>query len=95
VVVIHHGKLLFDGELAALVGKFTAHKTIVVKLEDDEADLQAYGEVVSREEGVVTLRVPREETPRVTSRILAHLPVIDLTVEDPPIEEVIEQVFAG
>jgi ABC-2 type transport system ATP-binding protein len=95
VVVIHHGKLLFDGELAALVGKFTAHKTIVVKLEDDEADLQAYGEVVSREEGVVTLRVPREETPRVTSRILADLPVIDLTVEDPPIEEVIEQVFAG
>ncbi len=95
VIVIHHGKLLFDGELAALVGKFTAHKTIVVKLEDGDANLDGYGEVISREEGVVTLRVPREETPRVTGRILADLPVMDLTVEDPPIEEVIERVFAA
>jgi len=95
VIVIHHGKLLFDGELAALVGRFTSHKTIVVKLEDGEANLEKYGDVVSWEEGEVTLRVPREETPRVTSRILADLPVIDLTVEDPPIEEVIERVFAG
>jgi viologen exporter family transport system ATP-binding protein len=95
VIVIHHGRLLFDGELAALVGRFTAHKTIVVKLEDGEAKLDGYGEVISHEEGVVTLRVPREETPRVTGRILADLPVMDLTVEDPPIEEVIERVFAA
>jgi len=42
----------------------------------------------------VTLRVPKAETPRTTARLLADLPVIDLTVEDPPIEEVIERVFA-
>jgi ABC-2 type transport system ATP-binding protein len=41
------------------------------------------------------LRVPKAETPRVTARLLADLPVIDLTVEDPPIEEVIERVFAN
>ena len=100
VIVIHHGKLLFDGELSSLVDRFTAHKTIVVKLEDGEAERVLanpgnYGEVISHEEGVVTLRVLREETPRVTGRILADLPVIDLTVEDPPIEEVIDRVFAG
>ena len=95
VVVIHHGRLLFDGDLAALVGRFTAHKTIVVKLEDNAADLRSYGEVITQDEGAVTLRVPREETARVTSRILADQPVIDLTVEDPPIEEVIERVFAA
>ena len=100
VIVIHHGRLLFDGELAALVGQFTAHKTIVVKLDEGAdaaagAGLAAYGEVVSEEDGAVTLRVPRAETARVTGRILADLPVVDLTVEDPPIEEVIERVFAG
>jgi len=94
VIVIHHGKLLFDGELSALVQRFTAHKTIVVQLEDCLADLQAYGQVVTCEDGHVTLRVPKAETARVTERLLADLPVIDLTVEDPPIEEVIEQVFA-
>ncbi len=94
VVVIHHGKLLFDGDLSRLVQRFTAHKTIVVQLEDCRDDLGAYGEVVSCEEGYATLRVPKGETARVTERILADLPVIDLTVEDPPIEEVIERVFA-
>jgi ABC-2 type transport system ATP-binding protein len=94
VIVIHHGKLLFDGELAELVKRFTAHKTIVVQLKDCAADLNAYGEVVSCEDGRLTLRVPKTETARVTERLLADLPVIDLTVADPPIEEVIEQVFA-
>ncbi len=94
VIVIHNGKLLFDGELAQLVQQFTAHKTIVVQLPDVYADLHTYGDVVSREDGHVTLRVPKAETARVTERLLADLPVIDLLVEDPPIEEVIERVFA-
>ena len=93
VIVIHHGRLLFDGDLSDLVQKFTAHKTIVVQLEDCAADLHAYGEVVSCEDGRVTLRVPKAETAHVTERLLADLPVIDLLVEDPPIEEVIERVF--
>jgi ABC-2 type transport system ATP-binding protein len=94
VIVIHLGRLLFDGDLSALVERFTAHKTIVVQLGDCRDDLSSYGEVVSCEEGYVTLRVPKAETARVTERLLADLPVIDLTVEDPPIEEVIERVFA-
>jgi ABC-2 type transport system ATP-binding protein len=94
VIVIHHGKLLFDGELSDLVSRFTAHKTIVVQLHDCEADLRAYGEVISCEDGRQTLRVPKAETARVTGRLLADLPVADLTVSDPPIEEVIEQVFS-
>jgi ABC-2 type transport system ATP-binding protein len=95
VIVIHRGRLLFDGDLADLVRRFTAHKTIVVRLEDCHADLHAYGEVVSCDEGEFTLRVPKAQTARVTERILADLPVIDLLVEDPPIEEVIERVFAA
>ena len=95
VIVIHLGHLLFDGELADLVQRFTAHKTIVVRLEDCRTDLRAYGDVVSCEEGSFTLRVPKAETARVTGRILADLPVIDLLVEDPPIEEIIERVFTG
>jgi ABC-2 type transport system ATP-binding protein len=94
VVVIHHGRLLFDGDLAALVQRFSPHKTIVVELEHGSADLSAFGEVVSTEDGRVTLRVPKASTARITERLLASLPVADLTVEDPPIEDVIEQVFS-
>ncbi|MBI2502647.1 MAG: ATP-binding cassette domain-containing protein [Candidatus Latescibacteria bacterium] len=94
VVIIHHGQLLFDGELASLVQRFSPHKTIVVDLEREELDLGGYGEVVQREGGRVTLRVPKADTARVTARLLSEVPVVDLTVEDPQIEEVIEQVFS-
>ena len=93
VVVIHNGKLLFDGDLSILVQKFTSHKTIQVKLGDCQTDLNVYGEVLSCADGHYTLRIPKAETARVTERILAELPVVDLLVEDPPIEEVIERVF--
>jgi ABC-2 type transport system ATP-binding protein len=94
VVVIHHGRLLYDGDLSLLVKKFTSYKTIIVQLGDCQVDLHSYGEVISCEDGRVTLRVPKDETSRVTERLLADLPVVDLLVEDPPIEEVIERVFA-
>jgi ABC-2 type transport system ATP-binding protein len=94
VIVIHEGKLLFDGDLSALLDRFSSHKTIVVQLETCPDRLSGYGEVISCEDGLVTLRVPKAETSRTTARLLADLPVIDLTVEDSPIEEVIERVFA-
>jgi ABC-2 type transport system ATP-binding protein len=94
VIVIHRGRLLFDGELADLVSRFSPHKTIVVDLREGPVDLAPYGQVVSSEDGRVTLRVAKQDTARVTSRLLADLPILDLTVEDPPIEEVIERVFA-
>ncbi len=95
VIVIHHGKLLFDGQLAALVASFASHKTVTVELAEPRGDLGSYGEVVSHDDLRTVLRVPKSETPRLTARLLADLPVLDLKVEDPPIEEVIERVFAG
>ena len=94
VIVIHHGQLLFDGDLSALVQKFSPCKTIVVDLDEEGLDLSSYGEIVHDDGTRVTLLVPKEDTARVTGELLSALPVVDLTVEEPPIEEVIEQVFA-
>jgi ABC-2 type transport system ATP-binding protein len=49
---------------------------------------------MSRADGRIVLRVPKAETSATTARLLAEVPVIDLTIEDPPIEDVIERVFA-
>lgn len=95
VVVIHRGRLLFDGALDDLVARFSSHKTIVVQVrEAANVDPARYGEVASVEDGRVRLRVPKADTARVTAQLLAELPVEDLTVEDPPLEDVIEHVFA-
>jgi ABC-2 type transport system ATP-binding protein len=94
VIVIHHGRILFDGALAALADEFAAYKTIGVVLENGGAPLDAYGEVVYHDGDRVSLRVPKAETSRVAARLLADHEVLDLTIEEPPIEDVIESVFA-
>lgn len=99
VVVIHHGRILYDGALSELVQRFASHKTLNLELEEGDegagTDLSRYGEVVSSGAGRASLRIPKAETPATTARLLSELPVKDLTVEDPPIEEVIERVFSA
>jgi ABC-2 type transport system ATP-binding protein len=100
VIVLYRGKLLFDGDLLALVERFDPHKTIVVQLEHgvgSESDLkkafEEFGEVISVVDGRVTLRVAKSSTSEVAARLLAALPVVDLSIVDPTVEDVIEQVF--
>ncbi|MCA9947830.1 MAG: AAA family ATPase, partial [Anaerolineales bacterium] len=84
VIVIHHGRLLFDGDLSKLVEKFSAFKTVGFTLSNSVADLSQYGEVVSVDGLRVTMRVPKEKTSAVTTRLLNELVVDDLTVEAIP-----------
>jgi viologen exporter family transport system ATP-binding protein len=94
VVVIHHGRILYDGPLTGLADQFAAYKTIGVAVENGNADLSRYGEVIHTEGDWITLRVPKADTSSVTARLLTEEQVLDLNVEDPPIEDVIELVFA-
>jgi ABC-2 type transport system ATP-binding protein len=104
VIVIHHGLLLYDGDLSGLVARFAPHKTIVLDLETDVPDAAASlaralegtgGHVTEQGTDRISLRVPRNQTAAVTTRLLAELPVLDLVVEEPPVDEVIDAVFAG
>ncbi|MEK7423633.1 MAG: ATP-binding cassette domain-containing protein [Actinomycetota bacterium] len=80
VIVIHHGSVLYDGDLAVLAEQVGVGKTITARLATGEE---------------VVVRAPRAEVAGATSRLLADHDVVDLTVEDPPIDDVIEQVFAS
>ena len=94
VIVIHHGRIMFDGNLSALSDRFAAYKTIEVALADGSSELGRYGDVLERDGDRVKLRVPKAETPRIAALLLSEQQVVDLTIEDPPIEDVIELVFA-
>jgi ABC-2 type transport system ATP-binding protein len=95
VIVIHKGRLLYDGDLAALTDRIAPYKLVRLDVENvrDAERAESYGDLVERHEMKVTLRVPRSDTSQVVARLLGELPILDLTVEDPPIEEVIDQVF--
>lgn len=96
IIIIHHGQLKYDGGINDLSKKIAPFKLIGVQLGNaNGVDLSKYGEVVQNEEDAEKryIQVKAEEVTRVTSRLLADLPVHDITIADPPIEDVIEQAF--
>ena len=74
--------------------RFSAYKTIEVTLKNRSDNLSQYGEVLQQEGVRSVLRVRKSVVSQVTARILAEQPVDDLSVESPPIEDVIEKVFS-
>jgi ABC-2 type transport system ATP-binding protein len=99
VILIHQGKLIYDGELGSLAQKMAPFKLLRITLgtengsEKVDLNLPEGVEITQQEHNLLTLRVGRSEAPRVTALLLQSLPVADLTVEDPPIEAVIDQVY--
>ena len=99
VILIHHGSLLYDGKLSGLAERLAPFKLIRVSLRNDpdrngEPPALPDGvNIVERENGGLTLRVGRSDAPSVTAYLLNTLPVADLSVEDPPIEAVIDQIY--
>ncbi|MBA3946011.1 MAG: ATP-binding cassette domain-containing protein [Herpetosiphonaceae bacterium] len=95
VLVIDHGELKYDGDLHALVEQTAPYKLLRLTLQQpvDSADLTRLGEIESLNGLEVTLRVPRDATKLVMAQVLASLPVEDVMIEEPPIEQIIRDVF--
>lgn len=96
IIIIHHGQLKYDGGITNLSKKIAPFKLIGVMLaESNSHDLSKYGTPVQNEEDWEKryIQVKAEDVTRITSRLLADLPIHDITIADPPIEDVIEQAF--
>jgi ABC-2 type transport system ATP-binding protein len=96
IIIIHHGQLKYDGGISELSHRIAPFKLIGVLLaESNSHDLTKYGTPVQNEEDAEKLyiQVKAQDVTRVTSRLLADLPIHDITIADPPIENVIERAF--
>lgn len=95
VLLIHQGALIYDGRLDGLLDRFAPYREVKVELAEARSpeDLQRYGEIEAVEGRIVRFCVKRENLTQSVSRILADMEVLDLTITDPPIEEVIGRVF--
>lgn len=95
VLLIHEGKLMYDGSLEGLLESFAPYREIYVELAQvlPLAQLMSYGDVQMVEGRTVRFIVQQEALTQTVSRILADLAVVDLTVTEPPVEEVIGRVF--
>ncbi|NEQ40517.1 MAG: ATP-binding cassette domain-containing protein [Okeania sp. SIO3I5] len=101
VLLIYQGELIYDGSLDGLLDRFAPYREVQIELvnpvppdvENFRQLLSSYGEVETLERQAVRLLVRRENLTETVAQILAELEVQDLTVTDPPIEEVIGRVF--
>lgn len=96
VLLIHQGNLIYDGSLDGLLERFAPCRQVTVELAQPVSSekLALYGEIKAIQGQKVEFFISKEHLTATISRILAQLPVADLSVNDPPIEEIIGRLFA-
>ena len=94
VLVITHGKLVYDGLLAGIADRFGRHKQVRLHFDGEPpAGLEEFGEIAGREGPTVDLHVDRTRITEVLSKVLDRYTIVDMSVEDPPLEKMIARVF--
>ncbi len=94
VIIIDQGRIFYDGPLAAVIDRFATHKIISLTLESGSGgDFAAHGEVLEQTPQTVRLKIPRAKVTETCRAILSACKVTDINVEEPPVEEVIRQLF--
>jgi ABC-2 type transport system ATP-binding protein len=95
VLLIHEGQLFYDGSLEGLTSRMAPFRQVRLELCETlpAARFAGYGEVEAQDGREVRLRVPREHLTDSVNRLLTDFEVCDLEVSDPPIEELIGNLF--
>jgi ABC-2 type transport system ATP-binding protein len=97
VIVIDHGKIIYDGNLDKLVRRFATYKKITVVFDEyvDPKKLSELGEIKEFTFPRLVLNLDREKTNQVAANLLKEFPVADINIEEPEIEDIIRKVFKG
>ena len=97
LVVIASGRIVYDGSLSGIVDRFSGHKVVTLQFANGSppADLARYGEVLAVEPPRARIRVDRYVISDVLAAILAQHTIEDVSVEDPPLDEVVAELFAS
>jgi ABC-2 type transport system ATP-binding protein len=97
IIVIDKGHLLYDGNFRALTERVAPYKVIRLQFAQTPplAELAAYGEVAACEGLTAVLHVPRARATEAATQLLSTFHPDDVTFEEPAVEDIIRQVFAG
>jgi ABC-2 type transport system ATP-binding protein len=95
VLLIHEGRLIYDGSLSGLVERFAPYRQVRLELSRpvEREVLARFGEVETLEGLRAVLIVERGRLTETVARVLAELELQDLAVSDPPVEQVVGRLF--
>jgi len=96
VMTIHQGQLIYDGSLEQLLDNFAPYREVKVELAQclPLEELNKFAEIESLDGQQVRFLVRREKLTSTVTNILNGLEVLDLSVNEPPIEEIIGRLFS-
>lgn len=97
VVIMHHGKIIYDGDLAELVSKYVDHKELTVSfLSPISKDrLKKFGVIHAFDPRRVVLKVPKQDYKKIAAALLQDFPVDDILIDEASVEDVIRDIFTG
>ena len=95
VLVITHGHLIYDGALSGITEQFGRSKLVKLQFPGEAAPegLEEYGDVTERVGPAASLKVDRARVAEVLGAILERYTVLDMSVQDPPLDQMIAKVF--
>jgi ABC-2 type transport system ATP-binding protein len=95
VLLIETGRLVFDGPLDQLIVRFAPHKRLRVDFREPvSADRLGAFQGSRRDDGTtVEFEIERGKAAAAVAQLLRDFPVVDLSIEEPPLEEVIHHIF--
>jgi ABC-2 type transport system ATP-binding protein len=95
VLVITHGRLIYDGPLSGITEQFGQTKVVRLQFSGEEVPdgLEVFGELVEQTGPEARLKVERSRISEVLGAILGRYTVLDMSVQDPPLDQVIARVF--
>lgn len=97
VIIIDHGRIIFDNTLQTLVEQYSDSKLLKLTFDRPVAreQLERFGVVCEVDDLRAVIEVPRVRTTQIASQVLSELPVVDIVIDEVEAEEVIRDIFAG
>ncbi len=96
ILIIDHGRLIYDGDLDALKARYGTERTLIVDLEEPGPPLRLEGARVVRVEGPrqwIVFERERTSAAQLIAAVAARAPLRDLTLEEPDIEDVVRRIY--
>jgi ABC-2 type transport system ATP-binding protein len=97
LIIIDHGKIMFDGSTDELIASHVDHKRVALTFSAPvrHATLANFGQVLHYEFPHASILIPRHKMAKIASAVLSQLPVEDISIEEPSLENVVRELFTS
>ncbi|TLS53924.1 ATP-binding cassette domain-containing protein [Paenibacillus antri] len=94
-IIVNHGRIMYDGSLGGMSPAFSHTKRIKVAFSErvDSESLSSVGRVIQEDGYSALIEVDKSELNRCSKILLDQFPILDITIEDIPIEESIAAIY--